>query len=556
MYCNITILIILSFSIACQNKNLSDPIALRREKLERILQSDLPVLALEGNDLLNAVNQKKVLKSKNFTHFLFDPRSGKPLLNEVLSISSVRPSDIHPSIEICKSKSCARMEVYNYALNGTMIIVVDQSDSRMIHSNYYPSMQGDLNEELSELALDIAIADAEVQKQYGPRLSRNDGVMYGTKTALNRTKCQRSKHLCAAPTFIKGDKAMWVIVDLTDLEVVGIEWTHLGDFQKMNVTERGVQNKHIMNQLCDRERELSHGDWAMKYSMTRSDGLKISDIEFQGTPIVQSIKTVDWHVSYSERKGFGYSDAIGCPMFSMAAVVAIDTPSLDYIMDSNDTLGFVLTQSYFSQDWPMPCAYNYRQSFEFYRNGDFRPKVASIGRGCGIDGTYRPVTRIAFAGNKQEVSKPFSDKWIPVEEETWFRAAGSFPFYENKYASRILSSDYEYLIEANLGQFSDGGRGDAAFIYYTKNLQDRPEGEDDLPTIGPCCNTDHRQGPEKFIDSESLSNSEIVMWYVPELKNDGRSGNEYCWAELELREGKLEPKIFPCFSGPKFVKSK
>ena len=42
-------------------------------------------------------------------------------------------------------------------------------------------------------------------------------------------------------------------------------------------------------------------------------------MRFGGRPVLESAKLVDWHVSYSESDGFGYSDAVGCPVFSAAA---------------------------------------------------------------------------------------------------------------------------------------------------------------------------------------------------------------------------------------------
>ena len=42
---------------------------------------------------------------------------------------------------------------------------------------------------------------------------------------------------------------------------------------------------------------------------------------------------MDWHVSYSKIDGFGYSDAVGCPEFSQAAVVAVSDPKVSEIID-------------------------------------------------------------------------------------------------------------------------------------------------------------------------------------------------------------------------------
>lgn len=61
------------------------------------------------------------------------------------------------------------------------------------------------------------------------------------------------------------------------------------------------------------------------------------------------------------------------------------------------------------------------------------------------------------------------------------------------------------------GQFNDGGRGDNAYLFVTKQHLDKDEGEKDLVTIGPCCNTDYKLGT-KFIEAnpEGIQNTGII----------------------------------------------
>ena len=132
--------------------------------------------------------------------------------------------------------------------------------------------------------------------------------MAGTKTALNQSRCERSKHLCVAPTFIEGDGALWAIVDLTEGRLVGLRWTRVGATEP--VTEKRIQNEVVMREVCDKARRLERDGWTLSYSLTRSDGLKVADVAYQGQPVVRSAKLVDWHVSYSNEEGFGYSDAV------------------------------------------------------------------------------------------------------------------------------------------------------------------------------------------------------------------------------------------------------
>ena len=149
---------------------------------------------------------------------------------------------------------------------------------------------------------------------------------------------------------------------------------------------------------------------------------------------------VDWHVSYPNTDGFGYSDAVGCPFFSSAAVGAIEKPRMEDILEN--------------------------------------------------------------------------------------------------------------------GQLNDRGRNNQAYVYITRQHDDLDEGEADLITIGPCCNTDYRQGPEKFIEpkAEPIGNGgPLVLWYVVQIQNDDRDGNQYCWAESELKDGACITKVYPCYSDALFL---
>ena len=83
----------------------------------------------------------------------------------------------------------------------------------------------------------------------------------------------------------------------------------------------------------------------------------------------------------------------------------------------------------------------------------------------------------------------------------------------------------------------------------------RDEGDADLITIGTCCNTDYKQGPEKFIEPtpEVIQNADLVIWYVAQMKNDNTPGKEYCWADAVVEQGFVINKTWPCYFGPMFV---
>lgn len=569
---NFNLLILLYFSLlfcACQTNQLNNKtdsqntdilvspdasrfddalIKARLEKIKTSLSQNPPILLLENLDETQNTAQNLAIKDERFLRETRDKTSNEPLLNEIFGVYPLRESDFIQQTASCKSSKCFRIEMYNFALNLTTNAVVDTNLQKVLVVTRIPSSQPDIPPHLTELAKHIATNSAEVKNALGG--TAENPLMANTKTSLNRTKCERSGHLCVAPTFVSGEKALWAIVDLTDLALVGIRWTQVGATGQA-VTQKTLQNSVLTEKYCEQNNELEKNGWKLNYMLTNSDGLKVSDVSFNGKPILRSAKLVDWHVSYSNSEGFGYSDAVGCPYFSQAAVVAAVEPKVADIKD-----GFSLIQKYYSDGYPTPCNYSYEQRFDFYNDGRFRVVVASLGRGCGNDGIYRPVTRIAFAGENKNFAEWNGKDWKIWETEGWQNQKSETVYTKENFQYRISDANNSgFFVEANRGQFGDGGRGDNAFVYVTKNMPERDEGESDLVTIAPCCNTDYRQGPEKFIEPapEPLQNSSLVFWYVPQLKNDDTKGKEYCWAESVVENGIYKVKEYPCYSGAMFV---
>lgn len=525
----------------------------RKKQIQAALASEFPVITYHSVNLLKAGEaQLKLIKDPRLKDFFYERGSGAKMLCEVFSVSMARASDVSQFKIRCLEGGCLRIELFNFALNSTILAFVDNTTMEVLTMSFYKDIQPDIPPYLVNLAMEIAKSDPEVKKELGVKIDSVMPLMPGTKTALNRTKCQRSKHLCVAPTFIKEDKALWAIVDLTDLNVAGVKWTNVG-LTGMAVTERTAQNSKVMDCFCDIDNKIERQGWQFSYAMTRSDGLQVTDIFYNGIKLFNSVKLVDWHVAYSKTEGFGYSDGIGCPEFSTAAVLAVEPPYFEPIMKNQDTIGFRLGQRYYSEGWPTACNYNYHQYFEFYNDGRFRPVAGSIGRGCGNNGMYRPVTRIAFAPQNANLFEWKNDQWQHWNQEQWTLQKETSAFKNGNLWFRMdAGKKLDFEIFANTGQFPDGGKGDNAFVFATRQHSDKDEGDIDLPTIGPCCNTDYHQGPEKFIEPqpEPLKDAPIVVWYVAQIENDDTKGKEYCWAESILENGVYKPIIFPCYSGP------
>lgn len=533
-------------------------LAQREARFQEALASDQPILLFPSGDEQQQRAQEIAVADPDVQYFARDSQTGQPLRSEIMIVRPVLPSDLTEATQFCQNQPCYRVEMYNYAANATAVAIVEMVRETVLDVTFHPNTQPEAPMHLGDLAAQIAVNSPEVAAALGFQPARDDASMPGVKTALNDTLCERSRHLCVAPTFLVGDRALWAIVDLTDERLVGVRWTSLGGGGGAVVTEKSLQDAVIMAQYCEKPNPLARDGWELDFMLTSSDGLQVSDVRFQGEPVLDSAKLVDWHVSYSGTDGFGYSDATGCPVFSTASVVAFDAPHVEDIVEDGEVVGFALSQDFRNELWPQPCNYRYVQRYEFYADGRFRVGGSVLGQGCGNNGTYTPVVRIALAtqaegGQPAEFADWDGQQWRPWAEEQWVRQDENTPVTPEGFQFRIEASNgLTYYVEPNRGQLPDGSRGDNAYTFVTAA---RPgQGDADLLTIGPCCNEDHRQGPEKFMEPpQPLAGEDLVMWYVPRLKNDDTPGAEYCWVTTEVVDGELVNNIHPCAFGALFV---
>ncbi len=564
--------------------NESPALTAYRQSITRSLADSPSVLRLAGNlDARQREAQAIALADAKFLEGVRDKASNAALRNEIMGVYSMRDSDIvTPEVQVCQSAAnrCARVEMFLFAANDTRVAVIDLVAKKVLSVRNLLGIQPEISPTLERIALELAAASPLVAAALGRAPTLDEFIMATSKASLAQTRCERSQHLCVAPTIVEGKTALFVVVDLTALKVVGARWSKLG--RAANVpSEKRVQNETIARDYCDRATPVDRNDWKFNFQITSSDGVRVADVEYKGVKLYASIKTVDWHVAYPWKEKLGYSDAVGCPVFSQAAVVAIDPPALEVLKENGAEVGFSLIQDFRSEQWPRPCNYFYRQRFDFFNDGRFRPWAASYGRGCGDGAMYRPVTRIEFA-NMTSVASQSSGNWQAWPTEDWKRsrdlvastdgaklrftnaAGGAISVRPNdgapgaKTDGRVCASCHDKPIQPRPDSARSLGlpqtRGDDAYLYVTIHPVGRDEGASDLPPIGTCCNSDHQQGPHRFLEPKEPISSKtpapLVLWYVAQMQNDARQGHEYCWADFEIKLGVPTPKAYPCYSGP------
>ncbi|MCF6244010.1 MAG: hypothetical protein L3J43_03120 [Sulfurovum sp.] len=549
--------------------------------------SALRALIKEGKSLLPLPSNEldsDAQKVQDFllTHpkFLKDTKQGTKLLhNEMMRILPAIISSMDEKTQkTCQSNTCYQAEKYNFVTNATTRAIVDVEHMKLLSLEQYPNMQPDISLRLTRIAQEIALHAPEVKKELGFTPRKKDITMANVRGSMKESPCENTTHLCVAPTFTdhKKEQALWAVVDLTELRFAAAKWAGLGKTTTPAcISERSLQNRHIMKNYCQKDTVLEKNGWKITYRLTGSDGLEIRDVTYQGKKVLKSAKIVDWHVSYKQKGGenldtttqtyvegrrveyvrgeggeymFGYNDAMGCPMFSTSVVLPFNGPQ---VKELNTSDGFMLTQDFRNPKWPMACNYRYENRFEFYKDGSFRVVGVNKGRGCGDNALYRPVMRIDMDIDQKETFwKMKNNTWEVVAHEFKEKVINTKP-----YAYKVTSSGSQkqgYYLESNDGQFGDKSRGDNATLFITAFKAE--EGDQDLLTLGSCCKPEE-EGVERYIeDNASIVSDDLVLWYVPHVRNDAKEGQEYCWADTRIDDdGKLEIKVWPCTVGPKFI---
>jgi hypothetical protein len=231
---------------------------------------------------------------------------------------------------------------------------------------------------------------------------------------------------------------------------------------------------------------------------------------------------------------------------------------LDLLNEQSQIIGFEVVQDFRMGSWGNSCNYRYEQRIQFFPDGRFRTVSGAYGKGCGVNAMYRPVVRVDIAvdGDGNDTFALWDDgAWVDQATELYRTpyagSNGPHEFNGDGYAWRVMdqSGDGYYIQPSQKDTFGDGSRGDDNFIYVT--MHKPAEGDTDLGVIGSCCNDTHIQGPHNYVNSEAINNTNIVLWYVPQMLTDASDGGDgyYCWTLA----GEPNPVTYPCFTGPMFV---
>jgi PKD repeat protein len=462
--------------------------------------------------------------------------------SEVFGVRQILADQYTAASAACASADCRQVEIYNYDENAAVTAIVNLDTSEVLDVLYLVGMHPGINKRLADRAMDIALNAPEVIDALGYRPT--SGTMSPVPGDLVDSSCA-GDHLCAAPSFELGDRTLWAVVDLTDDRLAGINWTP-------SVPNTPGAAVPFVPEGCPVPGSVNRDGWAMDYETTGTDGLRVYNVTYNGTEVLTSVKNVEWHADYGSS---GYRDSTGCggggggfPIYPYGETQIND------LYDGLTIIGFEVVQDFRMSSWGNSCNYRYEQHIQFFTDGRFRVVSGAYGKGCGTNSMYRPVTRIDIAvdGDQNDNFDLYDGSaWVPVTTETYrvpYTEVGHGPHHltAENYSWRVYDDNgMGYNIEQDIGQFPLS-RGASPFVYPT--LHHPEEGDTDLGVIGACCNDNHVQGPDQFVNGENIESANIVMWYVSQMLTDVTPGNYYCWTIT----GEPNPETYPCFTGPMF----
>jgi hypothetical protein len=303
---------------------------------------------------------------------------------------------------------------------------------------------------------------------------------------------------------------------------------------------------------CPAAGTVDRNGWEMSWEVTASDMLRVYDASFHGTPALTSAKVVEWHSDYGTS---GFVLSLGCGGSGGGFPVSFYDVQVADLPPSSRGAGFEITADFRMSNWGASCNYRFDAHYRFWEDGSFRLLVGAYGKTCGANEVNRPVLRIDIAegdpGNDRIQTWNGTD-WSTVTTET-FRtpyagANGPILLDPTNAALRIVDvvTGRGHVVEPNVGQLDDVAPADDAFLYFT--LHDAAEGDGDLGVLGGCCNDTQAQGPDAYLDGESLDGADVVLWYVPQFVTDDSGPDYACWTVT----GEPNPETYPCFGGPLF----
>lgn len=436
--------------------------------------------------------------------------------------------------EACAAADCRQVEIYLFDTDTTVLALVDL-DAEVVRAVLeQPGVQPGANQRVTDLAAEIARTSPAVIAEAGYTPAR------AQLTPMNGGGECPPAHLCLAMTLPDDGSLIWIVVDVTAEQVVAVSrLPGPADAGELSALTTAVAT-------CPAAGSVERYGWRLDYETTGTDGLRVAQVTHYGVPVLTSAKLAQWHVDYG---AFGFQDVTGCGGGGGGYLIyPYGETTILPVTTTDGVPGFEVAQDFRMSNWGGVCNYRYSQHFQFFADGRFRAAAAAYGKGCYADSVYRPLLRldVAVGGDAGDSLQQWDGAdWVTATTEAYFSQLPPYTSAEAKW--RVSDAGGRaYTIEPGQGQFADGGTGDNAYLYGV--VHHAAEGDTDLGVIGSCCLDNQNQGPHNYINGEPLTNTNVVLWYVPQQVT-AAADPYYCWT---VGAG-ANPQTYPCRAGPMFV---
>lgn len=416
----------------------------------------------------------------------------------------------------CEGMNCAFVTFYDYTDEGTIEGIINLDNDEVVAQWVNTAARPGGSSAILPRVVAIAAGDPQVRAILGEDIGAIDPLMIPMSGWLGDNACRQD--WCVDLTFEdpSGTGRIYHVFVNLDQEVVARTF-----YTRARADRSAAKPLAQRNAFTDGCHE-QYG-WNVCWEMTANDGINFRDATFNGQLIFSSAKIGQIEAWYPSWPG-GYRDEIG---FAATVPPFGDTE----ITDLSD--GFEIRQLFteFTR-WPnCICCYRYEQTLRFYADGRFDLVFVSHGPGCDDVSIYRPFWRVDLdldGAEGDEVWLFENAQWVEKSEEF-----ETFPVVEDlspeghKLATFDGDLHYRWSMER-----TDPLGLDEAYLFLLQ--WGELEGEGPI-TTGPG---DTFIPPRQWIDGETLSGENIVMWYVP-LLNTKKGGPWWCMPDPD-------PDFSPC----------
>lgn len=417
----------------------------------------------------------------------------------------------------CSGENCAHVTFYDYEAGGTVEAIVNLEQAALVGQWTNANARPAGTSHVMPKALAIAAEDESVQAILGD-LGAADPAMVPMSGWLMDDAC--SAEWCVDLTFHDPNGSGRIFHVFVNMQQEQVARTFYTRGRPDRPAAKPVAQRNAYTDGCHEQ----YG-WEVCWEMTADNGVNFRDATYNDQLVFSSAKLGQVEAWYPSWPG-GYRDEIG---FAASVPPFGDTKIEDY----GDSFEVSQIFTEFTH-WPnCICCYRYEEIIHFYEDGRIEFRFVSHGPGCDDLSVYRPFWRIDV-----DLDGPENDSVWLWEETSWNESLTEFETYPivddlspDGYKLATFDGDlhYRWFMEP-----TDPLGLDEGYLFLLQFNENEGEGP---ITPGPG---DTFIPPRQWIDGDPLSGENIVLWYVPLLKQK-RGGPYWCIPDPQ-------PAYSPCAS--------